>query len=56
MYADICSSDIEYVKDGLPYGGPSFLYIFYNLFANNLLTMDSDSDNVCLEGVSTRKS
>ena len=33
-----------------------FLYIFNNLFVNNLLTIDRDSDILCLEGVSTRKS
>lgn len=29
------------------------LSIFNNLFEKNLLTMDSDSDILCLEGVST---
>ena len=38
------------------YLNSSFLYIFYNLFANNLLTINSDSDNVSLEGVSTQMS
>ena len=31
-----------------------FLYIFNNLFVKNLLTINSDSDILCLEGVSTR--
>ena len=31
-----------------------FLYIFNNLFQKNLLTINSDSDILCLEGVSTQ--